>query len=157
MKGQRNKTTMNTTVPLILSALKERLDQNNVLLIQDVGGSLLETKLIFNPPATEHEINQFFNEININVPNDFKSFLLLHNGARIFTEIRLFGLEDIYRLYIQHDYKSMLPEGWLPIGDDTTGYKFYIDTTNIKNDKDYPMYHSEFIGGDKKINLTFEK
>lgn len=148
---------MISNVQSIIEALKKRLTKENTLLKQCLGGGLIDTKFIFNPPAEESEIESFCKKLGIVLPEDYKSFLLIHNGARIFTEIRIFGLDDIYQLYIKDDFKSILPLGWIPIGDDLTGYHFIVDTSNLKHDSKYKMYHTKIIGSDKEINLTFEE
>src|SRR5690606_24066931 len=111
-------------VDLTLQGLKKRLNSESTLFIQTEIGYCEPATFSFYPSATESEINSFTKEFGVNLPWDYKQFLVRHNGARLFEHpyygggIELYSLDAIRRVYVDYDYKSMIPAGWIPIGSD---------------------------------------
>jgi hypothetical protein len=148
----------NNSVEKTLNNLKGRLDKNNTLTMRYMGGELLEVKCFFHPPATEEEIVSFFNKLNLIIPNDYKQMLMMHNGTRLLTDVQLYGYEEIYKEYILWNDKENIPDGWFPIGRDTTGYQLYIDSSNYNNsNNNYCLYWMKIKGAETKLDMNFEE
>lgn len=103
-----------------ISNLKQRLDEDGFLWIQQEDGYLGKAKVKFNGPATEKEIEEF----PFKLPADYEEFLRLHHGGRLFfTEgggnngMELYTIEQIleHRSYYGDDF----PDNWFPVA---TGY-----------------------------------
>ncbi|PAD07185.1 hypothetical protein CHH76_21105, partial [Shouchella clausii] len=78
---------MSSTLKEILDSLKEALNEEGKIK------SLLTSEecfCSFNEPVSENDLSQFEKDQGINIPSDFKEFLSLHNGARIYG-VLLFG------------------------------------------------------------------
>src|SRR5690606_16881602 len=109
---------------LTLEGLKKRLDSESTLLVQTETGYSEPAQFIFFPSTSEEEIITFQNKLGISFPVDYKEFLLRHNGANLFVHpnygggFELFSLNMIRKVYIDYDYKNLLPDGWFPIGSD---------------------------------------
>ncbi|MCL5290247.1 MAG: SMI1/KNR4 family protein [Firmicutes bacterium] len=88
-----------------ITALKSRLSQNNTLYIQNEGGHLSEAGFEWNEPATIEEIYEFEGQNQILLPETYKEFLRISNGALIFKDIqygqwgcKVLGLNDILKV-----------------------------------------------------------
>ena len=121
-------------VELTLNGLKKRLDSDNTLIKQAEWGYAEQSKCYFRPPAPQNEIDSFFDELDLTIPNDFRQFLLIHNGAVLF-EFEIFGYQQIFKHYIQWGDKERIPQGWYPIGVDANGDMLYIDSNHCKEKK----------------------
>lgn len=150
-------------VELTLNALRQRLDNDGRLKIQAEFGYCEMAKCSFNPPTTAKEIDNFFSAYNLKVPYDYKQFLLLHNGARLFVSpgggFELFGLDEIYKLYIEYDYINIIPEGWFPIGTDN-GDMLFINSTKYTNSRECGyLFWTEmlFVDDALELDLSFER
>ena len=73
---------------------------------------ILREVCTFNKAATEREINLVERELGIKIPNDYRDFLLLHNGMTLFStylvEYKFFSLDEIRENFwvVQADYKE---------------------------------------------------
>lgn len=121
-----------------LESLKNRLDKGNELAIHLFDGFSFIAKFNFNVPASLEDINYFLSENNINIPNEYKDFLLLHNGAELFkgkyeAPIKLYSLEEIVA-----NNTRQIPSGFFPIGYyPDTGF-IMINSNNLKyNNSNY--------------------
>lgn len=121
----------------ILDALKSRLNDTNLLTIQSTDGSLFNMSFKFNAPVNEEVINSYGN-----LPEDYKSFLLLHNGAEFFsweygTMFYIYSLEESLSILERVKSGDFVPmenkDDWYPIGyvQDIGG--LYIDFSSNKN------------------------
>lgn len=80
-----------------LNALKKRLNENNnILQIQDEQGYLYKAKCTFSPPASDEEINNFEKQTGLIIPSDYKAFLKITNGCRLFDDINSGGEIEFY-------------------------------------------------------------
>lgn len=70
-----------------LSGLKKLLNKNDQMKIILDEGEVQNVSCSFNAPIQTAEIKKFESENNIKLPNDYKAFLTLHNGARIYDLI----------------------------------------------------------------------
>ncbi|QBP40982.1 SMI1/KNR4 family protein [Paenisporosarcina antarctica] len=82
-----------------LNTLKKRLKENeNIIQIQGEGGYLAKVECTFNPPATDEEIKNFERQTGLILPNDYKEFLKISNGCRLFDDIESGGEIELYSL-----------------------------------------------------------
>ncbi|TVX85531.1 SMI1/KNR4 family protein [Paenibacillus agilis] len=79
---------MSINIEHLINNFKNRFNSSNNLLIQDYDGDLQEVSYELNPPATLDEIKYFQQQADIQLPQEYIDFLLLHNGARFFTSNR---------------------------------------------------------------------
>lgn len=71
-----------------LDNLKKILqNQSNTIQLIKCG----KTVCHFNPEATSGEIERFEAEFNLNLPEDYKTFLQHHNGAQLFNQVCSMG------------------------------------------------------------------
>ncbi|MFJ8261007.1 SMI1/KNR4 family protein [Rummeliibacillus sp. NPDC094406] len=135
-----------TKIKKVLDALKSQLDENFIRLDPDglIGrdGTILREECEFNPPSTEEEIFSLEKELGIIIPQDYREFLLLHNGMTLFksylVEYKFFSLDEICEnfLIVQEDRKvdDLEPTKDYPIGEfPDVGY-IMIDDKKVKKD-----------------------
>ncbi|WP_340398511.1 SMI1/KNR4 family protein [Paenibacillus sp. FSL H8-0079] len=151
-------------VELTLEGLKKRLDSNNSLLIQGSTGYSEPAKFTFYPGSSNQEIDSLFEEFNLVIPWDYKAFLLSHNGADLFEHpfygggIQLYSLNMIRQVYIDYDYVSMIPQGWIPIGSDN-GDMLFLNTNECIDRFSSYLYWTEmlFVDSAIKVDMNFER
>lgn len=103
-----------------LNGLKKRLEKDNTIYIQHTEGLVDEVSCDFNTPATENAIKLFEEETGWTLPQDFKEFLLLHNGANLLFHprfgdgIELFSIEKI--LEMREAYEDVFEKEYFSIG-----------------------------------------
>ncbi|MFD2615700.1 SMI1/KNR4 family protein [Paenibacillus gansuensis] len=137
-----------------------------MLLVQREWGYTEHVVNYFFSPADIEKIENFQVEHGIKFPNDFKLFLMLHNGVQLFCHPKygdgfdIFGLNEIYQHYIQYNYKELIPEGWFPIGSEN-GDMLFINSnvySNNQTENNYLMWSSKlFVDSAKEIGLNFER
>lgn len=81
-----------------LNALKGRLDTENTLAVQSVEGFTYTAKFEFNDSALESDLDHFQKETGWSLPDDYKKFLLIHNGALLFAHVEYAGGFDLLSL-----------------------------------------------------------
>lgn len=59
-----------------------------------------EVKCTFEEPASPEEIIQAEKDLKMKFPEDYKEFLLLHNGATLFSSIGEDGVENGGELWL---------------------------------------------------------
>lgn len=147
---------MSVRIKMTLDALNKRLDEKNMLVVQNEEGFLGKLQFRFNPPATEEEIKK----LSFNIPSDYEDFLKICNGATLFDDpengggLQLLSVEEILEDYQYIDY----PPDWFPIGygydgcrliialaPERKGYLYWLDNGGSLDD---PFGF---------LNLTFEK
>lgn len=104
------------TVKDVLDGLKQRLDENNELVTQSTNGSCYTSQFKFNKATTNESIEKFLTENDWVLPDDYKEFLLLHNGADFFSHeygeaFYLYSLEEIKDNYIKELHTNCYPIG----------------------------------------------
>nr|WP_166243387.1 SMI1/KNR4 family protein [Paenibacillus turpanensis] len=140
-----------------LSSLKERIAPNGELLVQQEQGYCYQAKFIFHEPATESEIDEFISRTGWRLPEDYRLFLLTHNGAKLFKSkygggYNLFTLDEIIRWR-----NSDAPANWYPIASHL-GDLLFVDFQEKDNSDGYLYWmisSSKFEWADK-IRLNFE-
>ncbi|WP_052427615.1 SMI1/KNR4 family protein [Neobacillus niacini] len=95
---------INFSISNVLEALKTRLDEDNLLNVHSTSGVYTKVGFNFNKPITHHELEQFIINNDLNLPTEYKEFLLLHNGAEFFTyeygySFCLYSIEEMIRTY----------------------------------------------------------
>lgn len=88
------------TIRNILDSLKNRLDKNSEIGIQATQGYCYTGKCTFNKPATNEEIDKFILDTGWSIPDEYRKFLLIHNGANFFSfeyggASYLYGIDEI--------------------------------------------------------------
>ena len=108
----------------ILDALKSRLDINNLLTVHQTNGQAPEVGFSFNEPVLHDRLTSFMNHYSWKLPSDYKTFLLLHDGASFFSHetgscLHLHSLDELFPAYscmIQHFRSEYLQKNCYPIG-----------------------------------------
>lgn len=100
----------------VLEKLKSQLDENLTRLVPEglVGrdGTIIREECIFNPPSNIEEIYSLEKELGITIPQDYKDFLLYHDGMTLFksylAEFKFFSLNEMREnfLIVQEDCKE---------------------------------------------------
>lgn len=154
---------MSIRIEKCLSALKQRLYQNNgIIQIQLEEGALLNVTCQFNAGMDEHKIEQFFRSNDWEIPDDYASFLKLHNGATLFCDplngggLKLFDIDSI--LLYRNDYDYMFPPDCYPVGM-LNGAMIYICSKDVLETPDQYLYWQDCIASHDtalKLNINFE-
>lgn len=122
-----------------LSGPKELLNNKEQMKSVVEEGEVYNVSCSFNPPIKTTEIEMFERENNIKLPEDYKAFLKLHNGARIYELIaeddiniggglHLFSLDEV-----KEAQELELMEGLgLPIGHLLGDCYLILDTEKLK-------------------------
>ncbi|MFE9944939.1 SMI1/KNR4 family protein [Bacillus velezensis] len=143
-----------------LQGLKELIDEKGCLKILGNEGAPLETECTFFKGATDLEIESFEKKIKVSLPEDYKSFLKLHNGARIFDlliygenvggGLHILNLEEIEK-YMQNGF---LEPQFIPVAHLLDGFYLLIDKTKMSTDPNY-LWFRGFIEYEP-MQLNFE-
>ena len=67
-------------------SLKNRLSDDNTLCVQNEKGLVMDAELEWNAPATDFDIIEYEKEKNIELPEQYKTFLKISNGATLFKD-----------------------------------------------------------------------
>ena len=82
-----------------LNFLKDRLSKNNGLMeIYTGNGEYEEVKCTFREPVTIEQINEIESKSGWTFPEDYKEFLLITNGCKLFDHPCYGGENELYRL-----------------------------------------------------------
>jgi len=145
-----------------LSGLKQLLNNNDQMKSVAEEGEVYTVSCSFNPPIKTSEIETFESEHDIKLPEDYKAFLKLHNGARIYESVdddgvniggglHLFSLDDIKETQ-EVEYIS---EHGIPIAHLLEDCYLILDIEKLKSTD--PNYLNILEFTDIKIlNLNFE-
>ncbi len=108
-----------TVLKLALDSLKEQLERNdNAIEIYIGNGTTSKVTCRFNNPLTDQELENFIEQYDLALPIDYRRFLLMHDGAKLFFdpyyggEFELFDIETIIDILNNRDF----PENWLIVG-----------------------------------------
>ncbi|MGY3312859.1 hypothetical protein ACV242_001355 [Peribacillus simplex] len=145
-----------------LTGLKKMLNSNDQMKIISYEGEVREITCSFNSEAATAEIEKFENENSIKLPEDYKAFLTLHNGARIYESIEedgeklgdgleIFSLDEI-KEYQEIEYLS---EHGIPIAHLLNDCYLILDTEKLKSGD--PNYLNILAFTElSSLNLNFE-
>lgn len=84
----------------------EQLDDVAIILMRMKEGEPLNSELVYSladnssffrgrPPAKERDVHELKNELEINLPHDYLSFVRIHNGFGKLSEMGLLEIEEI--------------------------------------------------------------
>ncbi|HHY74892.1 MAG TPA: SMI1/KNR4 family protein [Bacillus bacterium] len=150
------------SIDVVIKALKQRLEPTGKLTIQRENGELLEVTCEWNNPASEKELADFSLKTGWYLPDDYRQFLKLHNGAKIFSVwgdyFELFDLNNIMKYYREYEifYKGAYEKSWYMIGY-YKGYGEYLFIDSEKaanNNSSYLVYVQ--VGDRQDLSLNFE-
>jgi hypothetical protein len=71
-----------------LKYLKEKLNERSFFEIYQGEGITSNVTCKFNDPAPILKIEEFEEQTNLVLPDDYKQFLLLHNGISLFDDVK---------------------------------------------------------------------
>jgi hypothetical protein len=155
---------MSNLINITLDALKKRLGSENFLTIQQSNGQLIDVNYIWNAPANKEELDNFTKVTGWKLPEGYKEFLNLHNGANLFLDddctasILLYPLTEIINYYNEYNmyYAGAYPRNWYMIGMyQGYGEYIFIDSDKVNNgQEDYLVYVQ--VGNIGNIPLNFE-
>ncbi|MWC29776.1 SMI1/KNR4 family protein [Paenibacillus sp. MMS18-CY102] len=134
-------------VNLTLEGLKQRLSSHGTLICQANRGYVFEASFEFYEPASQDRIDSFLKSTNWIIPADYRSFLEIHNGAKLFedsfgTSFKLFSLAEI-----QAYHTDYMPDDCYAIGMQAgMGTLLMIDSTAVRNGSE--EYLSWFEAGE---------
>ena len=144
-----------------LSGLKELLNNNDQMKIISYEGEVSNVSCSFNAPIKTTEVEMFESEHNIKFPEDYKAFLTLHNGARIYESIddgdklgdglEIFSLDEIK----EHQEIEYLSEHGIPIAHLLNDCYLILDTEKLKGGDPNYLNILEFTEL-SSLNLNFE-
>ena len=103
-----------------IDSLKSRLSANNTLTVQNERGFIMETEFKWNSPAIEADIALFEKKTNIDLPESYKEFLKITNGAELFIDkkygqwgCKIYGISELIKINEQSRSWRNLPNSWL--------------------------------------------
>lgn len=116
-----------------MDGLKKRLDEKGQIIVQSFNGHCYTAGFTFNDPTTQENINKFTFETGWIVPDDYKDFLFLNNGATFFSyeygdAFFFYTLEEIANIY----NKELHGENFYPIGRCVDRGDIVIDNSRCK-------------------------
>ena len=101
-------------------SLKERLSAENTLIVQNERGFIMETEFEWNPPAAEADILKYEKEASTTLPESYKNFLKLANGAVLFRDkkygqwgCRIYGTTELSIINEKVRTWRNFPDSWL--------------------------------------------
>ncbi|WP_208589710.1 SMI1/KNR4 family protein [Gracilibacillus suaedae] len=136
-----------------LHGLKQRLNSDGTITIQQEVGGIFELPCSFQNPATKEQIENFQSEHDWILPKDYQNFLLEHNGARIFEDLDLYSLEELITFKDPN-----LPEGCFCIASFLDN-RIIIDTRVYKKGINDYLFCLDSVDGFEdaiKLNANFE-
>ncbi|SFX31421.1 SMI1 / KNR4 family (SUKH-1) [Thermoactinomyces sp. DSM 45891] len=137
-----------------LSCLKSNL-QSNQLEIVNERGTKWSVSFKFNEPVHPNVLSDFESEY-FRLPPDYKNFLLISNGATMFTPefgggYEIHSLDKMKEIKNYHDY---LPTEWWPIVSIVDG-DYFVNSTK-PDQQDYLYLSNAIVDESQKMNMTFE-
>src|SRR5690625_2306880 len=78
-----------------LKGIKQRLNDDGTITVQQEAGAIFKLHCSFQEPATKEQIKNFQLVYDCILPQDYQNFLLENNGARIFEDLDLYSLDEL--------------------------------------------------------------
>ena len=146
-----------------LKGLKEMLDDKQQLLQYRGYGNIRRTIFTFNPPVEKAKIDAFENDIGYKLPEDYKYFLTIHNGADLYEMLwegkragggfELFPLEQLIKEF-EYSFEDF-EKPFLPIAYWEDEDRVLINLEDVANNsKEYIYVYGE--SELKPLKLNFE-
>lgn len=123
-----------------LDSLKRRLSDNeNTIHSQAEQGYVYHATCTFNPPATEKEMNAFEEQTGWVLPPDYRAFLRITNGCRLFDDVHTGGELELYSLQqiIEYNKQENPYEGCYDIAYICQDHIVVHSSSYLQNDKNY--------------------
>lgn len=147
-----------------LTGLKKVLNNNNRMEILGIEGAVLEVKCTFNEPSNIEKLKQFEESTGLLLPDDYRDFLLIHDGAIIFevllnSSINIGGGLYLFSIDEVKNRKEELAfqQNHYPIASLLEGHHLVVDVEKIKNnDRNYLLITNPFFDEITMLNLNFE-
>ncbi|WP_057914163.1 SMI1/KNR4 family protein [Peribacillus muralis] len=140
-----------------INHMKKRLAEKNQVFEAKEDGFIYQATCTFNSPASDEDIHSFEKKTGLLLPEDYKEFLKITNGCRLFEresggENDLYSLEDIINYTYEVPYEGCFKVACI-----------YQDNIVIngeavsKGDKDYIMVkgHIDDFEESKKLHMSF--
>lgn len=89
---------MTVQVEEVINQMKKKLADNNQVLEVNENGIVFKATCTFNSPASDEQILAFEEKTGLLLPDDYKAFLKITNGCRLFDHVEMGGENDIYSL-----------------------------------------------------------
>ncbi|MER1986652.1 MAG: SMI1/KNR4 family protein [Solibacillus sp.] len=144
---------MERLVEKTITALRERLASQGTLLIQQEEGFVCHATCTFNPPATDEEITQLEQQIGRQLPADYRAFLKLTNGCRLFGDVHSGGEAYVYSVEQLCDYNEQED---LSIGRFAVAY-IYQDEIVMDREGLYWRGHIDSFSNAVPLRMSFEE
>ena len=145
-----------------LSSLQKRLAENNdIIQVQNENGHLYNAKCTFNHPASDTEIAMFEKQTGFILPTDYKEFLKITNGCRLFDDVRYGGEIEFYSLEKIIEYNHNRTEEYEGCYDIASIYQDNIVINShfvLQNENNYLFWKSylETFKEAIPLNMSFE-
>lgn len=134
------------TIKNILDGLKKRLDNNNKTLLQSTNGYCYTGQCTFNEPTTDEAIDKFIAKTGWSIPEEYREFLLIHNGAYFFSYEYggACGLNSLEQIIF--DNVAPISKDFYPIGSYCDLGQIVINSKRVmEGRKDYMFLSSDEI------------
>ncbi|RNB53460.1 SMI1/KNR4 family protein [Brevibacillus gelatini] len=139
MRSLLEGSLMKPDIVPILDALKVRLSKGYTLIQEEYTGDLIDVEFQWNEPASKEEIESFTDKTGWVLPDSYKEFLSIHNGAGLFIsethQIFIHSIEEIMQYHASRD--KTYPPSWYHVGTFYGhGEYMYIDSEKVKNGRE---------------------
>jgi hypothetical protein len=102
----------------ILDSFKVRVSKGYTLIQEEYTGDLINVEFQWNEPASKEEIESITEKTGWVLPNSYKDFLSIHNGAILFMsethQFCLHSIEEIMQYHASRD--NTFPPSWYHMG-----------------------------------------
>lgn len=144
-----------------LDALKNKLNDKGNLEVIAEQGNIHTVNCSFSPPIKDEVLAAFLEKNSWTLPEDYKEFLTLHNGARIFEMLlgntniggglNLYSIQEIVKTYEDLQLSST----YFPIGYVLENH-LLINNNDIEQDNPNYLYLAGTSLKPEPLNLNFE-
>ncbi|SEF66819.1 SMI1/KNR4 family protein [Paenibacillus sp. UNC499MF] len=147
---------MQTLLEKTLGSLKARCRQSSVFTQQNRDGCITETVCSFEPPNPPDAVTKFFTKNHWALPDDYRLFLELHNGAGLFRNadsqsggLDLLSLDHIAA--VRKEYGYLFAKGSYPVAFLNAAVLF-IRSEDVRQGKPAYLYWQD-CNDDTPLNL----
>src|SRR5688572_18138795 len=96
--SNRELMDMTGQVEEAINQMKKKLAENNQVIEVNEDGFTYKATCTFNSPASDEQIHSFEKKTGLFLPEDYKEFLKITNGCRLFDNVESGGENDLYSL-----------------------------------------------------------
>ncbi|MGK5512354.1 SMI1/KNR4 family protein [Brevibacillus formosus] len=87
-----------TLIELSIESLKKRQEKDGYFDVYWGEGEIHKAICKFNPPVTFEELEKLESKTDWILPEDYKNFLMIANGCKLFDDPKYGGENDLYKL-----------------------------------------------------------